>query len=338
MPLGIISVAARRYLRWTALFGALTAIITLGMVLLSAEGAFLQGSRIAMTTLAMATVAFGLSIFACLPAKAQRPRWQIAALFGSVAVIAAALLFEDQYIAHREETTHTVAELNKAQQLHDFAVKLAPTGDTDTAALEQTLVQVEREIAAASAAFVAGAQATPMVLRQFQRAASGAASIGKLALRKSGNTEFYVEHEYHIEILGGTNAIIDTARRVEAGPLLVRWSRVETNIAGEPHRTRLYFFVYELAPLAPAAASAVCGNIPRREVWLPWLRCRLDDIMRRRDNVCAMNAAAPKRTALALRLRHANEDKAAISAMVPILREGNPAMSDLIATPAPSAT
>lgn len=332
-----MSVAARRDLHWMVLFGALTAILALGGVLLSAEGAFLQGSRIAMTTFAMATVAFVLSIFACLPANARQPRRQIAALFGSVAVMTTTLLFEDQYIAYREETTHAVAELAKAQQLHDLAWKLAPNGDTDTAVLEQAVIQAEREVAAASAVFVVGAQGLPMVLQQFERALSGAASIVTLALHKSDNKDFYVEHEYHIEVLGGTDAIIDTARRVEAGPLLVRWNRVETNISGEPHRMRLYFSVYELTSLVHAPIYTVCGNTPRREVWLPWLRYRLHDIMRQRDNVCAVNAAAPKRTDLALRLRHANEGKDSISVMVPILREGNPAVTDLIATPEASA-
>ena len=330
--------AAGRYLGWTTLFGALTAIMALGMALLSAEGAFLRGSRIAMATLAMTTVALGLSILACLPAKAQRPRRQSAALFGSAAVIAAALLLEDQYIAYRQETAHAAAELAKAQQLHDLAFKLAPAGDTDTTVLERTLFQAEREVAVASAAFVAGAPATPMVLQQFRRALSGATSIATLALRKSDNKDFYIEHEYHIEMLGGTNTIIDTAKRVDAGPLLVRWRRVETNIVGDPHRMRLYFSVYELAPLVRATASTVCGNIPGGEIWLPWLRYRLDDIRRRRDNVCAINAAAPKRTELALRLRRADQKKAAISRMAPILKEGNPAVSDLIATSAASAT
>lgn len=320
------------------LLGALMAIIALGIALLSATGAFLQGSGIAMTTLAMATVALGLAIFACLPAKAQRPRRQIAALFGSVAVIAAALLLEDQYIAYRQETTRAAAELAKAQQLHTLALKYAPAGDVDTAVLEQTLIQAEGEVAAARSAFVTGAQSTPMVLQQFQRALSHEASIGAVTLRKSDNKDFYVEHEYHIEILGSTNAVIDTATRVEAGPLLVRWRRVETNIAGEPHRVRLYFSVYELASFAHATVSSVCVNIPPRKVWLPWLRYRRNNVMRERDNICALNAAAPKRTDLVLRLHRANQEKSEIGVMIPILREGNPAVSDLIATPPPSAT
>lgn len=116
--------------------------------------------------------------------------------------------------------------------------------------------------------------------------------------------DFYREHKYLLLLAGPVEAVSSTIRGTEHGPLLVSLEKVAFGQGARNDATvEVWLTAYSVVtePTPNAKQGLPSCEVPRTDVWLPWLRRKVDALQAQRESLCLQGARAPARTEAIIR-------------------------------------